>query len=181
MVRNPAQWLFWKRRTSNRISESTAEEPTAPGATLHPDILIESVPRKMPQYSATQIEGEMRFQTWLDDVIEQHQRDGGFLELEGKGKPLKLNDSAFNGDGMVYGILKNANTLPEWLEIQHEVRDGLRRLVELESILSGSEVERRVASLNDLVRRYNDRAPSEFLRRPLLRADSLVNQLTNWE
>ena len=180
-MRTPAQWLFWKRRSSNLRNESPAEESTTPAAAPHPDIQIESVPRKMPQYSATQIDGELRFQTWLDDVIEQHQRDGGFAELEGKGKPLKLPDPAFNDDEMVYGILKNANALPEWLEIQHEVRDGLRRLTELESILSDSEVERRVVSLNDLVRRYNDRAPSELLRKPLLRADSLANQLSNWE
>ncbi len=142
----------------------------------------ESVPREMLEHSAEQTVRELRFQTWLDDVIEQHRRDGGFANLAGQGKPLPLDDPAFSGDGMVYGILKNARVLPEWLELQHEIRETLRRLVELRPMLNESEVARRTAALNEKILRHNECAPSDLLKKPPLHSSrSFAEQLANWE
>ncbi len=61
----------------------------------------------------------------VEEQIRDAQKKGEFDDLAGQGKPLDFNDdeTAFEGDlKMAHHILKNADALPFWVELDKEIR-----------------------------------------------------------
>ena len=52
-----------------------------------------------------------------DDAIREAMEQGLFDDLPGKGKPLRLDPRAATPEGMAAGILREANFVPEWIEL----------------------------------------------------------------
>jgi Domain of unknown function (DUF1992) len=66
----------------------------------------------------------------IDQTIREAQQEGKFDDLEGKGKPLALDTSP---DAVIKGILKEANVIPEWIELGRQLerlRDESDRLLD---------------------------------------------------
>ena len=65
--------------------------------------------------------------SWLDILIRQAQERGEFDNLAGKGKPLKLDDDAFEDVEwrLANRVLKNAGFAPEWIEADRGIRLAL--------------------------------------------------------
>ncbi len=61
----------------------------------------------------------------IEEQIRDAQQKGAFDDLTGQGKPLDFNDdeTALEGDlKMAHHILKNADALPFWIELDKEIR-----------------------------------------------------------
>jgi hypothetical protein len=61
----------------------------------------------------------------VEEQIRDAQRKGEFDDLANQGTPLDFNDdeTAFEGDlKMAHHILKNADALPFWIELDKEIR-----------------------------------------------------------
>ena len=61
----------------------------------------------------------------VEEQIREAEKNGEFNDLAGQGKPLDYNDeeTAFEGDlKMAHHILKNADALPFWIELDKEIR-----------------------------------------------------------
>lgn len=96
--------------------------------------------------------------TIFDKIAEERIREsierGDFDDLQGKGKPLNLeDDSHLPADlRLAYKILKNANCLPPELELRKEIRTT-------EALLSGiqdtQEKYKQMKKLNYLVMKLN--------------------------
>jgi DnaJ homologue, subfamily C, member 28, conserved domain len=66
----------------------------------------------------------------IDQTIREAQQEGKFDDLPGKGKPLVLDTSP---DAVVNGLLKEANVIPEWIDLGRQLerlRDESDRLLE---------------------------------------------------
>jgi hypothetical protein len=100
----------------------------------------------------------------VEEQIRDAQQKGEFDNLAGEGKPLINNDeeTAFEGDlKMAHHILKNADALPLWIEMNKEIaaqQDFCRSL--LERIRPQPESARRrrlVADYRSAAKALNDR------------------------
>jgi hypothetical protein len=94
----------------------------------------------------------------LDKIADQRIREamerGELDDLEGKGLPLKLEDDRHIPEDLrlAYKILKNANCLPQEIELRKEIRTT-------ESLLAGikdtQEKYRQMKKLNFLIMKLN--------------------------
>ncbi|HBR05984.1 MAG TPA: DUF1992 domain-containing protein [Desulfovibrio sp.] len=89
-----------------------------------------------------------------EEAIVRHMREGGFDNLEGRGRPLPEEDLSMVPEDlrMAYRILKNAGCLPPELEREKEIRTTL-------DLLSGLDDEReryrQMQRVNLMIRKLN--------------------------
>jgi Domain of unknown function (DUF1992) len=61
-------------------------------------------------------------------AIREAMARGAFDNLPGHGKPLRLDPRASTPEGLVAGILKEANVVPEWIELAGQIDTARSRL-----------------------------------------------------
>lgn len=103
-----------------------------------------------------------------ENKIRTAQSEGIFDDLEGKGKPIHLDDpqAAVNDNFMANHILKANRFLPVWLEDRRQLQQEIAICME---ILDGGVTltEEKLESIRQLNRRisgYNLRVPVDSLR-----------------
>jgi hypothetical protein len=122
-------------------------------------------------------EGE-RMTDWVDSSISDFEKKGGFKDLPGHGKPLSTD--YLKGD-VFTGILKEANYLPPWAELQKQIRDSIGRLIldiENEENINADE---EIDEINKKIRKYNQSCPSPLMQKGLLSAERIKQQYEKWE
>lgn len=89
-----------------------------------------------------------------EEAIVRHMREGGFDNLEGKGRPLPEEDLSLVPEDlrMAYRILKNAGCLPPELEREKEIRTALDLL---SGLADERERYRQMQRVNFLIRKLN--------------------------
>jgi hypothetical protein len=122
---------------------------------------------------------------WWDQLIEEKVREahdaGGFDNLRGEGKPLRLDDGSYAGENWLgYHLMQEAGVLPDWLEMRKEIiaeREDVRRILqEITERLSWLPLSwwsgdpilarasqrylERAGRLNDKIEHHNHRCPS---------------------
>lgn len=136
------------------------------------------VPAEVAETDASLSARDGRYRTWMESVVEQHERDGGFDNLKGKGKPLQLQDGV-GFEGFLNGVLKEAKFLPRWLELQHEVYKELQ--IALKKIDADKGHEIHWDKIHQKIKEYNSKCPNSLLQKPLVTADNIHQQLPRWE
>jgi DnaJ family protein C protein 28 len=69
------------------------------------------------------------FESAIDQIVREAAERGLFDNLEGAGKPLRLEDDAAAGDwAMAFRMLKNAGETLPWITLGHEITEGQQRL-----------------------------------------------------
>ncbi len=91
-----------------------------------------------------------------EEKIQEAMRNGDFADLQGRGRPLRLeDDSQVPSDlRMAYKILKNAGYVPEELNLQKEI-NSTRDL--LKYCTDEKEKYQQIQKLNLLITRMNMR------------------------
>lgn len=109
---------------------------------------------------------------WMGEVVREWEERGDLRDLPGKGKPLQLPDDglADPGELLVNRILKEANILPEWIELQKQIRQELNWL---RGHHEAPDLAQRIAALNKVIDRYNLLVPSVNLQLPRVRPEWL--------
>lgn len=89
-----------------------------------------------------------------EEAIAKHMREGGFDNLEGRGKPLPEEDLSMVPEDlrMAYRILKNAGCLPPELEREKEIRTTLDLL---SGLADERERYRQLQRVNLMIRKLN--------------------------
>jgi hypothetical protein len=125
--------------------------------------------------SAQTIVNEQMLAGWLDQIYADYEKDGGFENLQGKGKPIDIK----SGDPLM-SVLSNANMLPNWLTLQHEVRDAIQALIILMDSKAAYEPDDEIKEINKKIKKYNTIVPAPILQKGHLSKESVVEQLTRW-
>ncbi|MCL6443583.1 MAG: DUF1992 domain-containing protein [Alicyclobacillus sp.] len=121
---------------------------------------------------------ERRYATWMDEIVREHAAQGGFDDLDGKGRPLSLDNSG--GEFMVNRIMKNAGVLPPWLELQHDIGKRVQALLKRLDTHPDLDVTSDLEEINQKIHKYNRLCPSTLLyKAPLTRAN-LAQQAVHW-
>jgi hypothetical protein len=117
------------------------------------------------------------FSKIIEERIRKAQKKGQFDNLEGAGKPLKLDEDSHIAEDLrlAHKILKNANCLPPEIEIKKEIQ-------RTEDLLSGmkdtAEKHRTLKKLNYLIMKLNAvRDTSIELEMPQQYSHKLVDRL----
>ena len=128
--------------------------------------------------SANAINHARRMNHWMDEAFRECEENGGFEYLEGKGKPVQVPE----GDAL-NTILKNANVLPPWLELQHDIRDDIKTLLNKQQKyhLSPADMKQALDAINNKISQYNLLVPTPVLQKSRLSPDTLHQQLSMWE
>lgn len=110
---------------------------------------------------------------WVGEIYQDQLKKGAFDNLPGKGKPISIP----SGGDLTNHILKNANYLPAWLELQHEIRDQLHRLL---SSAKPDVMEQELLAINEKIKKYNTMVPSTMLQKQKITQDNLQQQYELW-
>ncbi|WP_309118262.1 DnaJ family domain-containing protein [Paenibacillus sp.] len=113
---------------------------------------------------------------WLDEAVRDFEAKGGLEHVQGKGKPLRIE----TGDP-INGVLKAANVKPPWLELQHEIRDGLRALKREFEQEPSVAAQRALEAINLKISRYNALVPHYSMQKAKIDPATLVRQSESWE
>lgn len=116
-----------------------------------------------------------------EEAIQKHLREGGFDNLEGKGRPLPEEDLSMVPEDlrMAYRILKNAGCLPPELEREKEIRTALDLL---SGLTDERERYRRMQRVNFKIRQLNMSRNRPVDRElPEVYYDKLVERLDSGE
>lgn len=119
------------------------------------------------------------FEKIVEERIRIAQKKGDFDNLEGRGKPLVLEDDRHVPEELrlAYKILKNANCLPPELELRKEIR-------QTEDLLAGMSDTalryRTLKKLNFLILKLNSmRNTAVAFQEPQLYMDKLAARIEN--
>jgi hypothetical protein len=100
----------------------------------------------------------------VEEQIRDAQQKGDFDDLAGQGKPLANNDeeTALEGDlKMAHHILKNADALPLWIEMNKEINaqlEACRALLEqIRALPDAARRRKLVADYRSMGKTLNDR------------------------
>jgi hypothetical protein len=111
---------------------------------------------------------------WVGEIYNEQLKNGTFDNLPGKGKPMEIP----SGD-ITNSILKNANIIPDWLTLQHEIRDQLRNLLSIHND-DIKIIERELIEINKKIMSYNNKVPSTYLQKRKILRDNMEQQLQHW-
>ena len=103
-----------------------------------------------------------------ENKIKTAQSEGIFDDLEGKGKPIHLDDTqaAGNESFMANHILKANRFLPVWLEDRRQLQQEIAAYMEIirgGTVLTDEKLE-SIRQLNRRISGYNLRVPVDSLR-----------------
>ncbi len=150
---------FWNKSERNPRSQRHAAK------TVHGEAKEEA---------AETIVRERMFNHWLDQAYDECEKNGEFDHLPGKGKPIDVQ----TGDPL-NSILKHANVLPPWLELQHEIRDAIAAL--LPAIETGDDtVDASIGEINKKIAKYNAQVPTSVLQKAKITRETAAVQYRKW-
>lgn len=134
-----------------------------------------AVPAEIRENAAETIMTERRLAHWLDEAYSETCKNGGFDDLPGKGKSIHVQ-----GGDALHSIMKNANVLPPWLELQHVIRDQIAEVLERmksdEGYAPGADLEQ----INKSISSYSKMVPSHLLQKPKLTPENAAAQIYKW-
>lgn len=128
------------------------------------------------QHKRTPKKIEQEYGNWFDAIYKDYENKGDFDNLPGKGKPLP--EDLLKRDALD-GVLKDANYLHPWIELQHEIRDEISQLIDRLQIENRSFNE-EVNKINDKIRKYNRICPPS-LQKWLINPDNIRQQYEQWK
>lgn len=115
----------------------------------------------------------------IGDILKEYAKTGGMDNLPGAGKPLP--EEYFSGDIFQHfqRVANEAGHKPHWLKLQHEIRDGIQEAILQLSKGKRSDVQLRVALLNDKIREFNQSCPTP-LQKGSVKVENLDRALERW-
>lgn len=115
----------------------------------------------------------------METIYKDYEKKGGIKELPGFGKPLP--DSALTGD-IFTNILKKANYLPDWIKLQHQIRDEIKITIEKfqKNVIDKNEYINKIELINQEIRKYNKICPSSLLK-GFISEENILIKLQSWE
>ncbi|MBP3951179.1 DUF1992 domain-containing protein [Bacillus suaedae] len=114
---------------------------------------------------------------WLGDIVSDYGKDNKSNRLKGFGEPL--SSEVLNGN-VLDRTIKNANYLPEWIALQHRIRDQLSKLlITQKDGRPTEEILLQVEAINQQIRKYNTICPPPMQKMKVF-PDRIEAHLNQW-
>ena len=141
---------------------------------------LTGIPKEVTEDAAETVVREQNFHSAIDEIVSNHAKEGGFDDLEGKGKPLDLKGER-NANDYLARVMKNANVLPDWLELQHEIRDNIAGIVRLLEQNRTNKIDQELVEINLKIKKYNQKCPTPLLQKPKITLENILSQFEKWK
>jgi hypothetical protein len=69
---------------------------------------------------------------------------------------------------------------PDWLTLQHEIRDAIQALIILMDSQAAYEPDVEIKEINKKIKKYNTLVPTPILQKGHLSKESVVDQFKKW-
>ncbi|MDR0269106.1 DUF1992 domain-containing protein [Paenibacillus sp.] len=110
----------------------------------------------------------------IESAVDEFAKNGGFDDLPGKGKPLKIEE----GD-VLTNIVKNSSYQPPWIELRKEIATDLKRVADRPDS-TALEVDTELKRINQKIRKYNRLVPNPLLQKGLVSSANLHSAYGKW-
>ncbi|MUT68565.1 DUF1992 domain-containing protein [Paenibacillus sp. NEAU-GSW1] len=136
---------------------------------------ISPLSRDVMEDAPATIMKERAFNHQMDEIVSDYEKRGDLKELPGFGKPLKVAE----GDPF-QSILKNANYLPPWLELQKEICKTIEALIDQMENMNKTDLEHKLDEINQEIKKYNLQVPSRYMQRIIITTENIAEQYQKW-
>ena len=131
-------------------------------------------PEKLSKYWVREVPGPIQtkgIRDWVEEQIQEAMDTGKFDKLPGTGAPLDLGweHPWEERNWMTNHILSNAKVVPEWVNMEREIRADIEWLRANPEHPDRAE---RVAALNRRIDRFNLHVPAGFMQMARYRDDA---------
>ncbi|QYR19321.1 DUF1992 domain-containing protein [Paenibacillus sp. sptzw28] len=164
---------WFQRNKSKQQNADVAKTPTSAFVESEPVVETES---DEPAVGPKQFwNAGISVHDWVGEIYNEQLKKGAFDNLPGKGKPIEVP----SGD-ITNSIFNNANVIPGWLTLQHEIRDELHHLITSLNEKDESLISPKIDDINKKIMKYNNMVPSPILQKRKISRDNLEQQLKLW-
>ena len=120
------------------------------------------------------------FTDLIGEILKEYSKTGGMDNLPGMGKPL--SEEYLSGDVFqnFQRIAREQGYKPYWLELQHEIRDGLQNLHRDMESGKKRNAELRLKQINDKIYKYNQQCPPP-MQKGSVRMENLQAACARWQ
>lgn len=119
-----------------------------------------------------------KYVDWLDEIVKRHEKEGGFKDLPGLGKPIPKQHLK---DDLLTTVIKNSGYKPDWLVKQKSI---LMKLEHITSIRNDEEkkstIQKLIKEVNNEIKKYNLECPF-VMQKPYINLDNIEHQINLWK
>ncbi|WP_088011778.1 DnaJ family domain-containing protein [Gottfriedia acidiceleris] len=118
-----------------------------------------------------------KYVDWLSEIVQRHEKEGGFEDLPGLGKPLPKE---LLKDDLLTTVIKKSGYKPDWVVQQKKIYQKLETILKkLNSDENSKEIAKMISEVNDEIKKYNLGCPFP-MQRNYVNKENLENQLIYW-
>ncbi|SFS93873.1 DUF1992 domain-containing protein [Paenibacillus sp. 453mf] len=129
------------------------------------------------KYSSKPVQYTTNYVNHIDSIYNDFAERGGMDNLKGQGKPLEISDGS-----VVDSMMKNANYLPKWIELQKEIRAHILATLEImENNGEKNKVNEEIDTINLKIQKYNLMVPTSILQKGFISPENIKNKYSHWE
>lgn len=114
---------------------------------------------------------------WMDQMVQGNIENEDIQHL--LGKPLNLKEPQ-DFEYQMTKTLKNAGYMPPWVELQHQIRDQIKSLIDRMAVLPEDQIDEELNEINLKIRKFNQTCPTPNLQKSPIFKDSIAQQYTKW-
>ncbi|UHA72109.1 J-domain-containing protein [Paenibacillus sp. 481] len=135
------------------------------------------ISQESKENSAQAIQNIRSFNNHLDEIFNNYVDKGGLDDLKGQGKPLHVSEGS-----VLDSVLKNANYLPPWLELQKEIRNTIAATIDkIDKEVERDRIAIAIDEINVRIQLYNTKVPSSILQKGLISFENIKTKYAMWE
>lgn len=116
----------------------------------------------------------------IGEILKKHIAEGGMDNLKGQGKPL--SQEYFSGDTFQHfqRIAKDAGYKPQWLKLQHDIRDEIIAIAEGYATNPTADWDNRIDKVNSKIFAYNQSCPPPMQKGSVL-LTTIQSAVNRWK
>lgn len=119
-----------------------------------------------------------KYVDWLDEIVKRHEKEGGFDNLPGIGKPLPKEQLK---DDLLTTVIKRSGYKPDWLSKQKKIFDKLEHIVsQIHSEKDTSIISKLINEVNYEIKQYNLGCPFAMQKNYVTR-ENIEQQRLFWK
>jgi len=119
-----------------------------------------------------------KYVDWLDEIVKRHEKEGGFENLPGLGKPLPKEHLK---DDLLTTVIKKSGYKPDWLSKQKKIYSKLEKIVSAMKVEGYSlEIKKMLKDINDDIKQYNLSCPFA-LQKSYVDEHTIESQMNFWK
>ncbi|PGS48772.1 DnaJ family domain-containing protein [Bacillus sp. AFS041924] len=119
-----------------------------------------------------------KYVDWLSEIVKRHEKEGGFDDLPGLGKPLPKE---LLEDDLLTTVIKKSGYKPDWVVQQKKIYQKLETiLMKVNTETNSKDIAKMLSEVNEEIKKYNLSCPFS-MQKNYINKDNIEKQLIFWQ